>query len=154
MRGLALALVLLATPAQANALLGFRDWAHCQLYPSHERCRPPAPPAAPVQPPPAAPVYVPAPPPVAAPAPAAAPARVVPPARAKKRVKTKAVPPKPRRRGIPTAGPDLPWPCWMVRLNAGSKSCGDLAAEGRRRKITLTPKQHYQAAVCIGRCFP
>jgi outer membrane biosynthesis protein TonB len=147
-------LLALTVPAAANPLQQATDWAHCLLYPSHARCHPPAPPAAPVQPPPAAPVYVPAPPPVVAPVPAVAPPRAAPPARAKKRVKTKAVPQKPKRKGIPTAGPDLQWPCWMVRLNAGTKSCADLAAEGRRRNITLTPKQHYQAAVCIGRCFP
>ena len=159
MRALAVALVLLATPAQANMLLDARDWWHCRLYPSHERCRPPAP-AEPVQAPAPAPLPAPvvvAPPPEASPQPPprAAPAvvhRAKP--KAKPRVKTKAIPTKPKRKRVSDAGPDLPWPCWMVRLNAGRKTCGELAAEGQRRGITLTPKQHYQAAVCIGRCFP
>ena len=69
-------------------------------------------------------------------------------------MKTKAIPQKPKRKRVDNSGPDLPWPCWMVRLNAKGKTCGDMAAEGKRRGISLTPKQLHQAAVCIGRCFP
>lgn len=203
MRALAVALVLLATPAEALTIeqaRGAVDYLHCRLYPSHERCRPappvaeqppppvpaptpepvqaPAPPPPPVQaapPPPtpqapaAPPQAVPAPPETPAarprwplpridstapPPPRAAPVVVRTPPKAKPRVKTKAVPTKPRRKRVDNSGPDLGWPCWMVRLRAGNKSCGELAAEGKRLGIRLSFKQLHQAATCIGRCFP
>jgi hypothetical protein len=171
----ALALVLLASPAQSAS---FVDRAHCWAYPHHERCHPPRPaPPEPVQAPVVAPppVFVPvAPPPQVTPVapPVAAPV-VVGPApvkrvktkaamKAKPVVKTKPKPPpkskwkkaKPKTCNPTGPGPDLPYPCLAVRFNAGTKSCRALAAEGRSRGITLTPKQHCQAALCIGRCFP
>ncbi len=164
MKALAAALVLLATPADAASFQNYVDWAHCRLYPSHERCRPPLPapmpipaPAEPVQapvpPPLPAPVVI-APPPVAVPAapPVAAPAVVRPHKVKRQKAKPKWTPPPKRKRS--DAGPDLPWPCWQVRLGALGKSCADLRAEGQRRGISLTPKQLRQAAACIGRCFP
>jgi hypothetical protein len=46
-------------------------------------------------------------------------------------------------------GPDLPWPCWMVRLHAAGKTPAQLEAEGRKNGITLTPKQRRQAQACL-----
>ncbi len=49
------------------------------------------------------------------------------------------------------AGPNLPWPCWMVRLGAGGKTNAELAAEGKSRGIKLSKKQERQALACLGR---
>ena len=46
-------------------------------------------------------------------------------------------------------GPDLPWPCWMVRMHAQGKSPAQLKAEGEARGIKLSRKQERQAIACI-----
>lgn len=79
------------------------------------------------------------------------------------------VPPQPRRTKAPAppahqrapqadAGSDLPWPCWMVRMNTPrDKKTGEflsnaeLAAIGRKKGVKLTRKQEQQALACLGR---
>jgi outer membrane biosynthesis protein TonB len=144
MRVLALALVLLATPAQANALLGFRDWAHCRLYPSHERCRPAALPE-PVQAPPAAPPPAPAaipPPPVATPQ-----AVPVPPKPVKAKPLAK---PKPKYKAAPirkrlTAGKVA---AWCAQVPKGT-SMGQIEFFAALRGVKLTPANRQQAQACL-----
>jgi hypothetical protein len=46
-------------------------------------------------------------------------------------------------------GPDLPWPCWVVKAHAAGKSEAQLRAEGRAAGIKLTPKQEAQARACL-----
>lgn len=147
-------LVLIACMAgPASAQSRFFEQAYCQLWP--RECRPvaPGPPVKP-EPPPA---------PKAAPAPAAAPAqpRVEPApkqvAPAKVRKKARKPAPKVRkpvlrpRKQMVEPGPDLPWPCWMVRLQSAGKTRMQLKEEGRSRGIVLSPKQIRQAEACLGR---
>lgn len=47
------------------------------------------------------------------------------------------------------SGPDLPYPCWLVRFHAAGKSDADLRAMGKANGITLTPKQERQARNCL-----
>lgn len=145
-----LPLVLLATPAQANALLDIRDWAHCRLYPSHERCRPPVPvpaprppeaPAGPVQAPPVAPVIAPSPPPQIAPAPSVAPDRIVPPAKAKPRAK-----PKPKWTAAPRKRSALP--SWCARIPKGT-TMGQVEIAAPLWGVKLTPANRRQAQACL-----
>jgi outer membrane biosynthesis protein TonB len=143
MRALALALVLLATPAQANTLLGFRDWAHCRLYPSHDRCRPAAPPepvqAPPVTPPPA-PVYIP-PPPVATPQPPPVMVKAKPKPRVKPKPKYKAAPIRKRL----TAGKVA---AWCAQVPKGT-SMGQIEFFAALRGVKLTPANRQQAQACL-----
>jgi len=46
-------------------------------------------------------------------------------------------------------GPDLPYPCWMVRWYASMYSGDQLEQMGRANGITLSPKQRRQAVACI-----
>ena len=46
-------------------------------------------------------------------------------------------------------GPDLPWPCWVVKAHAAGKSEAQLRAQGRAAGIKLTPKQEAQARACL-----
>jgi hypothetical protein len=55
-----------------------------------------------------------------------------------------AVQPKPQN-----SGPDLPWPCWVVKMHAAGKSEAQLRAEGRAAGIKLTRKQEAQARACL-----
>jgi hypothetical protein len=135
---LAIALAVLATPAQANALLDIRDWAHCRLYPSHERCRPAAP-AEPVQVPPAAPVIAPSPPPQIAPAPFVAPGRIVPPAKAKPRAKPKWKPAPHKRSALPS---------WCARIPKGT-TMGQVEIAAPLWGVKLTPANRRQAQACL-----
>ncbi len=167
MRALVVALVLVAAPAEAASLLEqIRDSAHCALYPSHERCRPaptplpaPRPPVAapePVQAPPAAPppapVVVPA-PPVATPQPPPVAAPVVAhpkPVKARTRVKTKAVPTKPKRKRV--AMPAW-WSCAKARQRVAGKSRSEIAslqAWGRAFGYVLDDEQEREAKACLG----
>jgi hypothetical protein len=61
--------------------------------------------------------------------------------------------PKPRRRPRPAAideGPDLPWPCWLVRLHAFGRSEAELEAMRIANGVApLTPKQRRQAQACL-----
>src|SRR6185295_20308781 len=58
--------------------------------------------------------------------------------------------PKPARKTPKSDdGPDLPWPCWLVRLHAAGKTVAQLEAEGRANNIVLTPKQRRQAQACL-----
>jgi hypothetical protein len=47
------------------------------------------------------------------------------------------------------SGPDLPWPCWTVKMHAAGKSEAQLRAEGRAAGIKLTLKQEKQAKACL-----
>ncbi len=150
---LALALVLLATPAGAATFL---DWAHCRLYPSHERCHPPAL-AAPIHapvvaPPPApavvapAPVATPQPPPVAAPVvvsapPVAGPTRRHAPPRAKPRART-AVPTKPKRKHSASL------PSWCARIPKGT-TMGQIEFAAPMYGVKMTEKNRAQARACL-----
>jgi hypothetical protein len=95
--------------------------------------------------------------PESVPVPPPAPARRAPPPARRKPVPNKSVakaPPHPPAAKAPvcsSAGPDLPWPCWMVRMQSGGKSNAQLAAEGRARGIKLSCKQERQALACLGR---
>lgn len=48
-------------------------------------------------------------------------------------------------------GPDLPWPCWLVRERAGGKSDAELRKMGRENNVKLSRKQERQALECLGR---
>lgn len=48
-------------------------------------------------------------------------------------------------------GPDLPWPCWMVRMRAGGKSDAEMRKMGRDNNVKLSAKQERQALACLGR---
>lgn len=107
---------------------------YCRLYPS--KCFVPLPPERPAVAQPAPPVAVPVEP--APPRLPAAKATVVAPKATKR---------KPKRAA--ETGPDLPYPCWLVRLQADGKSEAELRAMGRTNGITLTPKQERQARACL-----
>lgn len=47
------------------------------------------------------------------------------------------------------AGPDLPWPCWLVRMHANGKTEAELRRIGRERGVKLTRKQERQAVACL-----
>jgi hypothetical protein len=47
------------------------------------------------------------------------------------------------------SGPDLPWPCWTVKMHAAGKSEAQLRAEGRAAGIKLSRKQEAQARACL-----
>lgn len=53
--------------------------------------------------------------------------------------------PKPRA----DEGPDLPYPCWLVRMHAAGKTRAQLEALGRANGISLTAKQRRQASECL-----
>jgi hypothetical protein len=61
--------------------------------------------------------------------------------------------PKPKRRPKPVAvdeGPDLPWPCWIVRLYATGRSEAELEAIRIANGVPpLSPKQRRQAQECL-----
>jgi outer membrane biosynthesis protein TonB len=168
----ALILLALTGPAGAASLEQFRDSLHCWAYPNLCRApiptpapRPPEAPAEPVQAPPVAPPPVPAvvpPPPVATPQAVPAPVvnplpmrervHVTPPkqAKAKPRVKTKAVPQKAKRKRV--AMPSW-WSCAEARQKAAGKSRAQMAvlqAMGRVAGYTLTTEQEAVAKRCLG----
>ncbi|MCC6775616.1 MAG: hypothetical protein IT537_03110 [Hyphomicrobiales bacterium] len=60
---------------------------------------------------------------------------------------------RPRARPQPRAddGPDLPYPCWQVRLFSAGKTRAQLEAAGKEHGVTLSAKQRKQAAACLGR---
>lgn len=134
---LVLAALLLAAPAQA------KPW-ECVLWP--KSCQAPVSSPLPVPEPPAA---LPAPIQVAPPVAPVKHAKPHPKAKPHPRIKSKFA--KPKRKAVDNSGPDLPWPCWMVRLRAGGRSNAELAAEGRSQGIKLTAKQERQALACLGR---
>jgi hypothetical protein len=136
----ALALVL---PSPAVAQVGALDVVYCRLWPS--KCaQPPVPIPEPapaiIRPPPERPVVTQRAPPSAV---KAKPVRKV--------QKWKPAPAAKRRAAADNSGPDLPWPCWMVRMRAGGKTNAELAAEGKSRGIKLSRKQERQALACLGR---
>jgi hypothetical protein len=61
--------------------------------------------------------------------------------------------PKPKRRPKQVAvdeGPDLPWPCWVVRLYATGRSEAELEAIRIANGVPpLSPKQRRQAQECL-----
>jgi outer membrane biosynthesis protein TonB len=61
--------------------------------------------------------------------------------------------PKPKRRPKPVTvdeGPDLPWPCWIVRLYATGRSEAELDAIRIANGVPpLSPKQRRQAQECL-----
>lgn len=152
MRALIIAAALLALPctAQGKSL-------DCVLWPRSAACQPapPAPvPASPV-PPVRSPVVAPKAP---SPAPTVDTGRPMPKgpvvAKAKPKPKPKAAKSKrvkPTAKRVADDGPDLPWPCWQVKLGALGKSEAQLKAEGTARGIKLTPKQERQAKACLGK---
>jgi hypothetical protein len=59
---------------------------------------------------------------------------------------------KPVKQPAPrAAGPDLPYPCWLVRLHAGGKTQAQLDALARQHGVKLTPKQERQALACLNK---
>jgi hypothetical protein len=103
---------------------------YCKLYPS--KC-------ASIQPPPERPA-------IAQPAPPVASPKVV-----KPRLKPK---PSPAVRRAPKAprvegGPDLPYPCWLVRMHATGKSPAQMDAMAQKHGVKLSPKQERQARACL-----
>ncbi len=107
---------------------------YCKLYPS--QCVVPLPPERPVIDQPAPPVATPA---VVAPAPQ--------PKAAKPRLKPK---PSPAVRRAPKeTGPDLPYPCWVVRWHAKGKTPAQMDAMAKANGVKLTPKQERQARACL-----
>lgn len=58
---------------------------------------------------------------------------------------------KPRTKiaAIADEGPDLPWPCWLVRFHASNKTDAELATLARTNGIVLSPKQRRQAKACF-----
>jgi outer membrane biosynthesis protein TonB len=125
----------LVPAADVEELVGqFKRW----LWPPPAPLPPPPPPPAPPLPPPKT-----EPPPPRVEIPVEVP-RVAPRPAAK---------PKPRRRPRPAAvdeGPDLPWPCWLVRLHAFGKSEAELEAMRIANGVApLTPKQRRQAQACL-----
>jgi hypothetical protein len=73
-----------------------------------------------------------------------APGKAVPKKKPGKATGSPAVQPKPQ-----DSGPDLPWPCWVVKMHAAGKSEAQLRAEGRAAGIKLTRKQEMQAKACL-----
>lgn len=72
------------------------------------------------------------------------------PKKKKDRGKSTGTPPGlPTPRQAASGGPDLPWPCWIVKAHAAGKSEKQLRAEGRAAGIKLTPKQEAQAKACL-----
>lgn len=124
---------------------------YCRLYPS--KCQKPETPA----------IEQPAPPVEIAPEPAPEPKPVLKtPVAPPVKVERKAEPARPRakfkpveRKPRPAAkrnsevGPNLPYPCWLVRMHASGKSEADLRAMGRANGITLSAKQERQARKCL-----
>lgn len=126
-RAALIVVVLTATPADALTL----DYVYCRLYPS--KCLV-GQPAEPVR----APVAV-------VPAP-------VPPVKhnaVKAKVNRKTI--IKHQRKVTDTGPDLPWPCWQVRISGMGKTTAELKTEGARRGIKLSAKQERQALACLGR---
>lgn len=46
-------------------------------------------------------------------------------------------------------GPDLPWPCWQVRLYATGRTEAELTAMEWRNGVMLSAKQRRQALACF-----
>lgn len=148
-----------AEPAEHKYRKQLREW----LYPTPKAAPPPVvavpDPAPAPAPAPAVPPAAVAPPPLPPPLPVrpvverpplptiAAPAPIMVERPAKQRPKPKPKPKAPQR--VDDAGPDLPWPCWMVRMHAAGKTRKQLEDEGRERGIKLTPKQTRQAIACL-----
>lgn len=161
-----LALLAGCNEAERGRISDLGDAFYCRLYPSKcvpvpmPRERPAVEPAAPWSAPPV--VLLPEPPPVVE-APVVAPvvepdhvpdagrmvAPKIEPARPRvkkfKPVERKVRPPKPKAE----SGPDLPYPCWLVRMKAAGKTEAELRAMGKANGITLTPKQERQARACL-----
>lgn len=154
----ALVIALVLAPSIAHASL--LDTVYCRLKPRSEACRPPAP-LPPVKAAPAPKATAPAPVPKADPirrmpsgpiaVKAAKPAAKVTKRQSKvTKPQQKVTRTRPAKQ-VADEGPDLPWPCWMVRLNAAGKTPAELRAEGKRRGIAASRKQCLQAQVCLGR---
>jgi len=57
---------------------------------------------------------------------------------------------KPKAAVIDDSGPDLPWPCWVVRWHAAGKCDAELEAMRIANGIPpLSPKQRRQAEACM-----
>lgn len=56
---------------------------------------------------------------------------------------------KPKRKICDMTGPNLPWACWLVRMNSAGKTRAQLVAEGKARNIKLSCKQIMQAEACL-----
>ncbi|MDQ2083189.1 hypothetical protein RA307_23645 [Xanthobacteraceae bacterium Astr-EGSB] len=59
------------------------------------------------------------------------------------------MPARPKPKARRDDGPDLPWPCWTIRLYAAGKTTAELEQLGRDRGVALTPKQRRQARACL-----
>lgn len=57
--------------------------------------------------------------------------------------------PKPKAKPKIDDGPNLPYPCWLVRLHAAGKTDAQLEAIRVANGVTLTPKQTRQAQECL-----
>jgi hypothetical protein len=145
MTRLALALALLLLLPGCEQIHGLTEAARCKLYPS--KCLPaPLPPEPPAVEQPAPTVAVPVEP---SHAPPRAAERTAAPRKATKSRPEPKAKPKPAPR-VET-GPDLPYPCWLVRLHAGGKSQAQLDALARQHGVKLTPKQERQARACLSK---
>lgn len=57
--------------------------------------------------------------------------------------------PRPKTKTAVDDGPDLPWPCWQVRLYALGKTEAELTALEWRHGVALSAKQRRQAVACF-----
>lgn len=108
------------------------------LWP-HRRRAAPLPPQRPPEPQPPPVVVLPDPPPVVA----------LPPRPPVERWRAPARSRAARPARVDDGGPDMPYPCWIVRAHAAGKSRAELEAMGRANGITLSAKQRRQAAACL-----
>jgi hypothetical protein len=127
-----------AAAADVNELVGqFKRW----LWPVPPAPQPPPPVPPKTEPPPQTPLPAP---------PKTEPPPQVDPPKAGPRPVAK---PKQKRRPKPVAvdeGPDLPWPCWLVRLYATGRSEAELEAIRIANGVPpLSPKQRRQAQECL-----
>lgn len=102
-------------------------------------------------------VSVEAPKPTVAPTPAPSPVVRQPPPRPKSTpTASRRIQPRATRQKL-DAGPDLPWPCWLVKAQTPKDANGnflpnrELREIGRKKGVRLTRKQERQAAACLGR---
>jgi hypothetical protein len=57
---------------------------------------------------------------------------------------------RPRKPMLIDEGPDLPWPCWLVRSYAAGKTEAELEAMRVANGVApLSPKQRRQAQACL-----
>lgn len=66
------------------------------------------------------------------------------------KTKAKPKPKRPKAPPVDESGPDLPWPCWLIRWHAAGKTDAELEAMRVAGGVPpLTPKQIRQAKECL-----